>query len=159
VVSATASTGYVSGWGGDPIRINDRFFKGGNSFRGFETAGIGPRDLNTTDALGGNFYVVGTLELTVPNYLPEEYGIRTSLFTDVGTLGVLDDRYTVIRSGQNAGQTDPNIVDELKLRASAGVSIHWRSPMGPIRFDLSHILGKEEYDKTETFRFSTSTQF
>ena len=155
VVSATASTGYVSGWGGDPIRINDRFFKGGNSFRGFETAGIGPRDLTTTDALGGNFYAIGTLELTVPNGLPEEYGIRTSLFTDVGTVGVLDDRYTVNASGT----PDSRIIDDLELRASAGVSIHWRSPMGPIRFDLSHILGKEDYDKTETFRFSTSTQF
>lgn len=155
IVSASASTGYVTGWGGDPIRINDRFFKGGNSFRGFETAGMGPRDLRTTDALGGNFYAIGTLELTVPNGLPEEYGIRTSLFADVGTLGLLDDRYTV-----NAqGLPDSNIVDELSLRASAGVSIHWRSPMGPIRFDLSHVLGQEEYDKTETFRFSTSTQF
>lgn len=155
IVTASASTGYVAGWGGDPIRINDRFFKGGNSFRGFETAGIGPRDLTTGDALGGNFYVIGTLELTVPNYLPEEYGIRTSLFTDVGTLGALDDRYTV-----NAqGLPDANIVDELELRAAAGLSIHWRSPMGPIRFDISKVLGKEDYDKTESFRFSTSTQF
>ena len=155
IVTTTASTGYISGWGGDPIRINDRFFKGGNSFRGFETAGIGPRDLLTNDALGGNFYAIGTIELTVPNFLPEQYGIRTSVFTDVGTLGSLDDRYTV-----NAqGLPDPNIIDELKLRASAGVSIHWRSPMGPIRFDLSQIIGSEEYDRTETFRFSTSTQF
>ena len=45
------------------------------------------------------------------------------------------------------------------FRSSAGISIHWRSPMGPIRFDLSHIVGSEEYDKTENFRFSTSTQF
>lgn len=155
VVTAQASTGYVAGWGGDPIRINDRFFRGGNSFRGFETAGIGPRDLLTRDALGGNFYVVGTLELSVPNYLPEEYGIRTSLFTDVGTLGRLDDRYLVTSTGVR----DPNIVDDMALRASAGLSIHWKSPMGPIRFDISQILGKEDYDKTETFRFSTSTQF
>ena len=158
VVTATSSVGYISGWGGDPIRINDRFFKGGNSFRGFETAGIGPRDLTlgtNNDALGGNFYAIGTLELTLPNGLPEEYGIRTSLFTDVGTVGVLDDRYTL----GAGGVPNPVIVDDLALRASAGVSIHWRSPMGPIRFDLSHILGQEDYDKTETFRFSTSTQF
>ncbi|RZI99965.1 MAG: outer membrane protein assembly factor BamA [Brevundimonas sp.] len=155
VVTASSSSGYITGWGGDPIRINDRFFKGGNTFRGFETAGLGPRDTQTTDSLGGNFYAIGTLELTVPNGLPEEYGIRTSLFTDVGTLGVLDERYTV----DATGNPDPSIVDELKLRASAGVSIHWRSPMGPIRFDLSKILGQEDYDKTETFRFSTSTQF
>lgn len=155
VVTAQASAGYVSGWAGDPVRINDRFFKGGNSFRGFETAGMGPRDLNNTDALGGNFYAIGTLEVTVPNQLPEEYGIRTSLFLDVGTLGLLDDRYKI----NAAGLPNANIIDELALRGSAGVSIHWKSPMGPIRFDLSNVFGKEEYDKTETFRFSTSTQF
>ncbi|HEY1071718.1 outer membrane protein assembly factor BamA [Brevundimonas sp.] len=156
VVSVQGSTGYVSGWNGDPIRINDRFFKGGNTFRGFETAGMGARDLNTTDALGGNFYAIGTVELTVPNYLPDEYGIKTSLFADVGTLGLLDDRYMV---DTVTGAPNPNIVDNLALRAAAGVSIHWRSPMGPIRFDLSKVLSKEDYDKTETFRFSTSTQF
>nr|WP_312782435.1 outer membrane protein assembly factor BamA [Brevundimonas sp.] len=156
VVSLQGSTGYVTGWNGDPIRINDRFFKGGNTFRGFETAGMGARDLTTTDALGGNFYAIGTVELTVPNYLPEEYGIKTSLFADFGTLGMLDDRYLVDSA---TGLPNANIVDDLALRAAAGVSIHWRSPMGPIRFDLSKVLSKEDYDKTETFRFSTSTQF
>ena len=116
---------------------------------------MGPRDLSTRDALGGNFYMIGTIELTVPNYLPEQYGIKTSLFADVGTLGMLDSRYTTNADGTPSS----TIVDELAFRASAGLSIHWKSPMGPIRFDLSHILGKEDYDKTETFRFSTSTQF
>jgi len=156
VVSVQGSTGYVSGWNGDPIRINDRFFKGGNTFRGFETAGMGARDLTTTDALGGNFYAIGTVELTVPNYLPDEYGIKTSLFADFGTIGMLDDRYKI---NSSTGLPNANIVDDLSLRAAAGVSIHWRSPMGPIRFDLSKVLSKEDYDKTETFRFSTSTQF
>lgn len=155
VVSLQGSTGYVSGWSGDPVRINDRFFKGGNSFRGFENAGMGPRDIRTNDSLGGNFYAIGTAELTVPNGLPEQYGIRTSLFADVGTLGLLDDRYTLTA----AGIRDANIVDDLAIRAAAGLSVHWRSPMGPIRFDFSKILSKEDYDRTEGFRFSTSTQF
>jgi len=155
IVSLQGSAGYVSGWNGDAVRINDRFFKGGNTFRGFETAGMGPRDLTTNDALGGNFYVVGSVELTVPTFLPDQYGIRTSLFADVGTLGVLDNRYTITSTGVK----DTNIVDDMSLRASAGVSIHWKSPMGPIRFDLSKVLSKEDYDKTESFRFSTSTQF
>jgi outer membrane protein insertion porin family len=160
VVTVQGSTGYVAGWSGDAIRINDRFFKGGNSFRGFETAGIGPRDLaqgtsSRGNALGGNFYAIGTVELTVPNYLPEEYGIRTSLFVDVGTLGILDDRYKLLANGT----IDTQIVDELALRASAGISVHWRSPMGPIRLDFSQVLKEEDYDVTETFRFSTSTQF
>ena len=155
IVSVQGSSGYVSGWSGDAIRINDRFFKGGNSFRGFETAGMGPRDLLTDDSLGGNFYAIGTVELTLPNYLPEEYGIKTSLFADVGTLGILDDRYTITSTGVR----DANIVDDMSLRASAGISIHWKSPMGPIRFDISKVLAKEDYDETESFRFSTSTQF
>ncbi|MFC5344463.1 outer membrane protein assembly factor BamA [Brevundimonas staleyi] len=155
IVSVSGSTGYVSGWSGDSVRINDRFFKGGNSFRGFANAGMGPRDLATNDSLGGNFYAVGSVELTVPNGLPEQYGIKTSLFADVGTLGVLDNRYTL---GSN-GLQDTTIVDDLALRASAGLSVHWKSPMGPIRFDFSQILSEAEYDRTETFRFSTSTQF
>jgi outer membrane protein insertion porin family len=155
IVTVAGSSGYVAGWNGDAVRINDRFFKGGNSFRGFENAGMGPRDLTTNDALGGNFYAVGSVELTLPNGLPEQYGIRTSLFADVGTLGVLDDRYTL---GTN-GLVDTAIADDLSLRASAGLSVHWRSPMGPIRFDFSQILNQEDYDRTETFRFSTSTQF
>ncbi|MBU1325596.1 MAG: outer membrane protein assembly factor BamA [Alphaproteobacteria bacterium] len=156
IVTTRVEAGYVTGWAGDPIRINDRFFKGGNSFRGFETAGIGPRDLLTTDALGGNFYVVGTVELTIPNGLPEEYGIRTSAFVDVGTLGLLDERYTVDSA---TGLPSTRINDEIDFRGSFGVSIHWRSPMGPIRFDLAQPVSEMPFDKTESFRFSTSTQF
>jgi outer membrane protein insertion porin family len=49
--------------------------------------------------------------------------------------------------------------DGASLRASAGLSVFWDSPFGPIRFDFSQIIRKESYDRTETFRFSTNTQF
>jgi outer membrane protein insertion porin family len=39
------------------------------------------------------------------------------------------------------------------------VTIRWKSPMGPVQFDLSQVLAKDKYDKVETFRFSQSTQF
>ena len=42
VLSLEGQAGYIQGWGGDPIRINDRFFKGSNDFRGFDNAGVGP---------------------------------------------------------------------------------------------------------------------
>lgn len=157
VLSAGGSAGYIAGWRGDEVRINERFFKGGNTFRGFETAGIGPRDTTTgfDDALGGELYAIGNVELTFPNFLPEQYGIKTSAFLEFGTLGILDERY---RRDANF-VIDPNIQDDLSLRASAGLSVRWRSPMGPIQFDFSQILAKEDYDKTETFRFSTATQF
>ena len=167
VLSATASAGFIDGWHGDNVRINDRFYKGGNTFRGFAVAGIGPRDTTAgrNNALGGKLYAIGSLELTVPTFLPEQYGIKASLFTDVGTVGMLDDADKRNRFGQIVDcdfvstTVTPCVKDDLGLRASAGLSIHWRSPMGPIRFDFSQILAKEDYDKTETFRFSTSTRF
>jgi outer membrane protein insertion porin family len=183
ILSVTGSSGYVLGWAGDTVRINDRYYKGGLNFRGFETAGIGPRDLSlqSADALGGKAYAIGTVELTVPTFLPEQYGIKAALFTDVGTVGMLDKEDKVYRAGDvdclqptiisptDPTQTIPNfatpgarntcIRDDLSLRASAGISIFWKSPMGPIRFDFSRVLAKEEYDKEETFRFSTSTRF
>jgi outer membrane protein insertion porin family len=146
----------VEAWGGDHVRINDRFYEGGTTFRGFETAGIGPRDISTnSNSMGGKLYAIGTFELSVPTFLPEQYGIKAGLFTDFGTVGLLDD----VDKQSSTGVFDPNIKDDLALRASAGVSIDWKSPMGPIRFDFSHILAREDYDRTETFRFSTSTRF
>ena len=52
------SAGYITGWNGDDTRILDRFFKGGDSFRGFERSGIGPRDVGVAneDALGGEVF-------------------------------------------------------------------------------------------------------
>ncbi len=156
ILSFTGTAGYVDGWNGDTIRISDRFYKGGNSFRGFEIAGIGPRDTAYGDALGGKLYAIGTVELSVPTFLPEQYGIKAALFSDFGTLGLLD----------RANKVDPNtnlplttVKDDLAFRASAGLSIFWKSPMGPLRFDFSHILKKTDYDKTELFRFSTATRF
>ena len=136
--------------------------RAGTTFRGFQTAGIGPRDLNLgrTDALGGKAYSIGSIELTIPTFLPEQYGIKAALFTDVGTLGKLDDfDKKSIDTTTGLAIKDPLIKDDLGLRASAGLSIFWKSPMGPIRFDFSQILKQEDYDKTETFRFSTSTRF
>lgn len=183
IFSAVGSAGYVVGWGGDNVRINDRYYKGGLNFRGFETAGIGPRDLSLqrADALGGKAFAIGTVELTVPTFLPEQYGIKAAVFSDFGTLGLLDKADRNYRAGdldcvspQIIDPTDPTktinnpaipgtrntcIRDNLSLRASAGVSIFWKSPMGPIRFDFSRVLAKEIYDRKETFRFSTSTRF
>ena len=182
VASAKLSAGYVLPLDEEQgVRINNRFFRGGSTFRGFDVAGLGPREIlrifdpNTgqvletrrLNSLGGNAYYQGTFELTVPNFLPEEYGIRSAVFVDVGTLGILEDvdkgSPLVITDGSSIGFPGAQAVripkDAASLRASAGLSVFWDSPFGPIRFDFSQILRKEEYDKTESFRFSTSTQF
>jgi outer membrane protein insertion porin family len=165
ILSVTGSAGDIQGWGGDHVRINDRFYKGGASFPGFQTAGIGPRDLSlnsdgSNNALGGKVYAIGSAELTVPTFLPEQYGIKAALFTYVGTAGLLDsfDKRT-IDPVTGLHVDNAQIRDNLGLRASAGLSIFWKSPMGPIQFDFSQILKKEDYDRTELFRFSTATRF
>ena len=172
IASFQVTSGYITGWGGSVVRINDRFFEGGDTFRGFQIAGIGPRDTSIQtscssasstsstgtcygDALGAKAYAIGTVELQVPNPIPAQYGIKTALFTDFGTAGLLDSQ----TKRNPDGTVNPFIRDNLAFRASAGVSVFWKSPMGPLRFDFSKVLKKAPYDVTETFRFSTTTQF
>lgn len=169
--SFRGSAGYIMGWGGDDVRINDRFFKGGSSFRGFDVAGIGPRQLladstgailDEGDAIGGNVYAIGTLQLDVPLPLPESFSLGSALFVDFGTLGMVDSasRQDVLLDPLDPVNSDRLIVDDsTSFRASAGVSIFWDSPFGPVQFDFAQPLEYEEYDRREEFRFSTRTNF
>ncbi|RAN37199.1 outer membrane protein assembly factor BamA [Hyphomonas sp. GM-8P] len=178
VASARLSGGYVFPLeNGEGIRINNRFFRGGSTFRGFDVAGLGPREIlrvvdpatgevvatRRLNAQGGNAYYQGTFELSLPNVFPEEYGIKSALFMDAGSLGTLrgpDKAPTIFTIDPNTGLPAARLTkDAASLRASAGLSVFWNSPFGPIRFDFSQILRSEDYDRTETFRFSTSTRF
>ncbi|MFT5776849.1 MAG: outer membrane protein insertion porin family [Hyphomonas sp.] len=178
IASARFSAGYVFPLeNGQGIRINNRFFRGGSTFRGFDVAGLGPREVvrvidpatgevvttRRLNSQGGNTYYQGTFELSLPSVFPEEYGIKSALFADVGALGTLrgpDISPTVYFTDPETGFPAVRITkDATSLRASAGLSVFWDSPFGPIRFDFSQILRKEDYDRTETFRFSTSTRF
>lgn len=146
VANFSASAGYIVGFGGQSVRLNDRFFKGASTFRGFETAGVGPRDIRTGDAIGGEIYAIGTTALSFPLGLPEEFGILGSLFADFGTVGKVDD-------------DNPGIRDDLSLRVAVGVGVLWDSPFGPVRIDFAVPLMKEDYDQSQSFRFSAGTRF
>jgi len=177
VGSLRLRAGYIEGYGGDSVRLQDRFFEGASSFRGFEIAGVGPRFLTSFDSftgelgrgqsLGAKAYAIGSAEILIPLPLPEEYGIRASLFSDFGTVGLLDDDILMLNNdpsffvdtdGDGIGDLAP-IQDDLSIRVTAGVSISWDSPFGPVRFDFAEVLIKEEYDQTEGFRFSAGTNF
>ena len=157
--SVTGSAGDVEAWGGDHVRINDRFFKGGNTFRGFQIAGIGPRDtLRNGRALGGKVYAIGTVELTIPTFLPEQYGIKAALFTDFGTVGLLDLRQGTDQHDDGPAINDPNIKDDLACALGRPQRLlEVADGSDPVR--LQPVLQEETYDKTETFRFSTATRF
>lgn len=178
--SLKARMGYIDGYAGDDVRLSDRFFEGASTFRGFEVAGIGPRYLTGFDsqtnepfgqAIGGKLYAIGTFEILLPLPLPKEYGIRASLFSDFGTVGLVDNNTKVLNNDPNflLQQFDPltgqlinhfeRVQDDLSIRVTAGVSVSWDSPFGPVRFDFAEIIRKELYDRTEGFRFSAGTNF
>jgi len=139
------STGFIEGLGRD-ISITDRFFIGGDDFRGFDQSGIGPRDVQFGDALGANLFYVGSLDVTFPLGLPEELGVSGGLFTDVGSASGID-------------QESVLIVDSSALRASFGAQISWDSPFGPVKLIFANAFLKEDFDNTESFRFSFGTRF
>ena len=154
VFSLRGSGGYIFDWADDNgLRSNDRFYKGGATFRGFEPAGIGPRSIINNDALGGRMYAIGTAEIGFPLPTPEALGLDAAIFADFGTVGLLTDSDI---GGFNVRQF---VDDDLSMRASVGVSVFWDSPFGPVRLDFAHVLSREDYDKTEAFRFSGGTRF
>jgi len=144
-LGATAETGHVFGID-DDVRIIDNFSVGGANLRGFKNSGVGPRDVATEDSVGGNFFAVGSTELSFPLGLPEEYQIRGRVFSDFGTL-------------YDSDLKGPTIVDEAALRMSVGGGITWRSPFGPLAIDMAVPVIKESYDETEFFRLSVGTRF
>ena len=131
----------------------DAFFKGGETIRGFDSAGLGPRDARTNDALGGKIFYAATLEARFPiPYLTENTGISAAIFADAGSVHDVDISSTAAADGVQ-------VLDDDKLRASVGASLLWDSPVGPIRADFSHVIEKAEFDDEEVFRFGASTKF
>jgi outer membrane protein insertion porin family len=153
ILKFLARGGIIKGIGQD-VRSNYGFFLGGNNFRGFQFAGMGPRTSTNGNAVGGSSiggksYYVGTAEFRFPLGLPKELGINGVLFTDNGTVKGVD----------NISKKNSEVADSGSLRSSYGFSIAWSSPLGPIRFDFSKIVKKEKYDQTQNFRFSFDSSF
>lgn len=146
IFSLSGKGGYMFGLDDQDVRINERFFIGGNTIRGFDVAGIGPRDRTTDDALGGNTYYATSAEIAFPLGLPEELGFTGSVFVDAGSLFDSDD-------------SGPTVQDESSVRAAAGFGVSWSSPLGPIRVDIANAFAKEAYDDTERVRFNFGTRF
>lgn len=150
--------GYIQGWGGEEVRLIDLFFKGGETVRGFDRAGYGPRDLHTGDALGGAAYWATTAEIRFPiPFVPDDLGISGAVFADAGSLWNAS-----IPAGTPSNcaiAADVCLADSSAIRSSVGASIMWQSPVGPIRMDLAKVLSKETYDEEQIFRFGAATKF
>lgn len=167
--------GHIQGVG-ERVSLINNFFQGGETIRGFATAGYGPRDISKIDptkggsyrvneALGGRSYVAVTAEATTPfPFTPEEFGLYYSVFADAGTLFNVDGsglpkQGTTIFDGKGNNVGSFRYVDDMAIRSSVGVGVVWRSPFGPLRADFGFALTKGRGDQTQVFRFSGGTQF
>ncbi|WP_428542020.1 outer membrane protein assembly factor BamA [Profundibacter sp.] len=141
--------GAIASLSGTNSRVNNRFFLNGAKMRGFESLGIGPRNGNDINgnALGGNMFAVARFDAEFPLGLPEEYGIKGGLFLDVGSVWGLDNTY------------GSGVDDTLHWRSSIGFSILWTTGIGPLRFNFSKALQKEDYDRDRSFELTIQTKF
>ena len=137
-----AEIGYADGYQDKPLPFFKNFYAGGvGSVRGFETATLGPRDING-DVLGGDRRFIANMEWLFPMPGYKEKNVRLGVFGDVGN---------VWGPGEKIEFKD--------LRASVGVAVAWDSPMGPLRFSYAYPVKSESFDKIERFQFQLGKIF
>lgn len=109
-----------------------RFFAGGdNTVRGFRYEDLGPKNASG-DVIGGRYLAVGSLELD--RIISGKWS--GALFVDAGNA------YDQVFDSDSA---DEEVYDSDTAYA-VGFGIRWRSPVGPIRFDIaSGVVDDEQH--------------
>ena len=153
IFASRLTGGYLRALGNyDPLTLNN-FFLGAGTLRGFDRSGAGPRRALGT-AVGSRLYAVLANELRISSQFLKQVGLTPVLFLDTGIIGDsgLDTReYYAVRG-------DP-VRDNFAPRISAGISLLWESPLGPLRFDFADVLLKESYDQEQNFHFQIGVSF
>ena len=89
--------------------------------------------------------------------------MRSSFFFDVGNVWDTEfdyDRYKDLRMDPRVN-SDPlaDYSDWSRYRASAGLSVQWLSPMGPMVFSFSRAIQEREGDDVKFFSFNIGQTF
>lgn len=121
----------------DSIPLPERFYGGGgNTMRGVPQNQAGPRDSATGFPLGGSALFFNSTELRFPFYGPNIQGV---LFEDLGNV------YSSIGS-LSLRPTQKNITDFNYTPHAVGFGVRYRTPVGPMRFDLAWSLNPPKYN-------------
>ncbi len=149
------------------LRMLDHFQMGPQLVRGFAPSGIGPRDLTLFnfgfpgDALGGTTYWGSSLEFQTPIFFaPKDFGLKIAFFADAGSLWNYAGPTSWLPPLK--GATGERLIpssNDMFINSSVGAGILWASPFGPIRFDFAYALTKQNFDRTQFFRFTGGTTF
>ena len=135
--------GYGEGYGDKPLPFFKNFYAGGvTSVRGFRSYTIGPKDSNG-DPTGGSRKVLGNAEVLFPfPGLANDKSVRLSTFVDAAVVG--------------------DTVDDFNfnyLRASAGLSLQWVSPIGPLKVSAGVPFRYQPDDRLQRFQFTIGGVF
>jgi outer membrane protein assembly complex protein YaeT len=142
------------------IPLPELFFSGGsNSLRGFSINQAGPRDTETGYAIGGQGLFVNNVEIRTPPVLLPYAGDNLGFvfFHDMGN--VFDTANHIISGMLRLHQ--PSIADcatpgdktpcNFNYDSQAvGMGIRYKTPVGPVRFDLGYALNPTRYPVQET---------
>ena len=110
------------------IPLAERFFSGGSSSqRAFPDLQAGPRDPTTGFPIGGNALFMNTLELRFPLIGDNIGGV---LFNDMGNVYSSVDKISLRFHQRNLTDFDYGV-------QAFGFGIRYRTPIGPVRVDLS----------------------
>jgi outer membrane protein insertion porin family len=148
VIALNGEVGYGDGYNDKPLPFYKNYYAGGiGSVRGFQTSSLGERDVDANGnvlrtTIGGNRRLVGNAELLFPLPGTQDKTLRLGTFIDAGQ---------VWSSGDTLNLGD--------LRYSAGVSVSWSSPMGPLKFSIAQPLNKEPLDRLQKFQFQLGSTF
>jgi outer membrane protein insertion porin family len=140
--------GYAHSYGDDPYPFFQNYYVGGsNSVRGYKAASIGKQyyDESQDDfvSTGGTTKILASTSMLFP--------LPGGMFKDQVRLETFID-------GGGVWEEDANIaLDE--MRFSAGLSVLWVSPFGPINVSFAKALNDDAQDETESFQFGMGTNF
>ncbi|MDQ1472294.1 MAG: outer membrane protein insertion porin family [Bryobacterales bacterium] len=121
----------------DPIPLPERFYGGGgNTLRGVPENQAGPRDVLTGFPLGGSAVFFNNTELRFPLYGANINGV---IFEDAGNI-FSNWRAMTLRAVQN------DVKDFDYMVHALGFGIRYRTPVGPLRFDLAYSINPPKYN-------------
>ncbi len=119
------------------IPLPERFFMGGSdSHRGFSINQAGPRDPQTGFPIGGNALFLNSLELRF-SFAQDRLGVV--VFHDMGNVYSTIRKMRLLKFSQNS-PTDFDYTVH-----AAGVGFLYKTPVGPLRFDVGYALNPPRY--------------
>lgn len=149
ILSLLGNVSYGNQFNNQGLPVFENYFAGGiaqpGQVRGYESFSLGPQD-NMGNSIGANLLTNASIALILPYPLSRDT-LRTSLFADAGN--VFSKGTPLALRGSDPGP----------LRYSAGVSIEWRSPFGPLAFSLAKPLNMQPTDDQQVFQFAISSGF